>query len=62
MPNQRDISIDVAKGICIFLMVMGHAAVPVFIFKWIYSFHMPFFLSCQVCSLILLNTRNGHIS
>ena len=43
MPNQRDISIDIAKGICIFLMVMGHAAVPGFVFKWIYSFHMPFF-------------------
>lgn len=43
MSSQRDISIDIAKGICIFLMVMGHAAVPGFIFKWIYSFHMPFF-------------------
>ena len=43
MSSLRDISIDIAKGICIFLMVMGHAAVPGFVFKWIYSFHMPFF-------------------
>lgn len=43
MPSQRDISIDIAKGICIFLMVMGHADVPESVFKWIYSFHMPFF-------------------
>lgn len=43
MSSQRDISIDIAKGICIFLMVMGHADVPESVFKWIYSFHMPFF-------------------
>ena len=43
MSLQRDFSIDIAKGICIFLMVMGHAAVPDLVFKWIYSFHMPFF-------------------
>lgn len=43
VPSQRDISIDIAKGMCIFLMVMGHADVPEIVFKWIYSFHMPFF-------------------
>lgn len=34
---------DIAKGIGIFLMVMGHAGIPGPIHDWIYSFHMPFF-------------------
>lgn len=34
---------DVAKGIGIFLMVMGHSGLPMVIHDWIYSFHMPFF-------------------
>lgn len=34
---------DVAKGIGIFLMVMGHSGLPNCMHDWIYSFHMPFF-------------------
>lgn len=35
--------IDVAKGIGIFLMVMGHTGMPKLGNQWIYSFHMPLF-------------------
>lgn len=35
--------IDVAKGIGIILMVMGHTSMPDAINRWIYSFHMPLF-------------------
>lgn len=35
--------IDVAKGIVIMLMVVGHSSLPKIISDWIYSFHMPFF-------------------
>lgn len=34
---------DIAKGIGIFLMVMGHSSLPEPLHNWIYSFHMPFF-------------------
>lgn len=35
--------IDIAKGLAIILMVVGHTAIPSRINNWIYSFHMPFF-------------------
>lgn len=35
--------IDIAKGIGIFLMVMGHTSIPKLGGHWIYSFHMPLF-------------------
>lgn len=35
--------IDIAKGIAIFLMVMGHTTIPEFGTKFIWSFHMPLF-------------------
>lgn len=41
--ENRDSTIDIAKGICIFLMVLGHT----FFYSWfndrVYLFHMPFF-------------------
>lgn len=45
--KERDRSIDIAKGIGIFLMVMGHTTSNKIALQWIYSFHMPlfFFLS-----------------
>ena len=45
--KERDKSIDIAKGIGIFLMVMGHTTSNRIVLQWIYSFHMPlfFFLS-----------------
>ena len=45
--NQRDITIDIAKGIGIFLVVLGHVPIPMWLATPIYMFHMPlfFFLS-----------------
>ena len=44
---QRVEWVDMAKGMGIFLMVIGHTGIPKFASQWIYSFHMPlfFFLS-----------------
>lgn len=39
----RNIAIDLAKGICIILMVAGHTGVPKWLGQFIYLFHMPFF-------------------
>lgn len=39
--NMRITEIDVIKGICIILMVVGHSGSP--ITKWIYLFHMAVF-------------------
>lgn len=36
-------SIDIAKGLAICLMVLGHSSLPVWLSNWIWSFHMPFF-------------------
>ena len=38
--------IDIAKSLGIFLVVIGHTGINVFmpsVAKWIYSFHMPLF-------------------
>jgi len=35
--------IDYAKGVAIFLMVIGHTSLPAMLGKWIWSFHMPLF-------------------
>lgn len=35
--------IDIAKGIAIIFMVMGHTSIPSFLSKYIWSFHMPLF-------------------
>lgn len=45
--SQRDITIDIAKGIGIFLVVLGHVPIPMWLTTPIYIFHMPlfFFLS-----------------
>lgn len=39
----RNQAIDIAKGITIILMVVGHASCPEGLYKLIYSFHMPLF-------------------
>ena len=39
----RNSNIDIAKGIAIILMVMGHSSCPTELYKAIYSFHMPLF-------------------
>lgn len=35
--------IDIAKGLSIFLVVIGHTGIPKLFSDWIWSFHMPFF-------------------
>ena len=35
--------LDIAKGIGILLMVLGHSAIPILISNFIYAFHMPLF-------------------
>lgn len=41
--DSRIPQIDIAKGICIFLMVLGHSTIPKFADDFIHAFHMPFF-------------------
>lgn len=40
-PNKRLAYIDVAKSICIFLMIVGHWTNKEILLTYIYSFHMP---------------------
>lgn len=44
---QRDRTLDIAKGICIILMVIGHSGCTAYLHDFIYMFHMPcfFFIS-----------------
>ncbi len=41
--KQRDVSIDIAKGIGIILVVFGHTFQIYSVTSWIYAFHMPLF-------------------
>ena len=45
--RQRDKTLDIAKGICIILMVIGHSGCPTYLYDFFYMFHMPcfFFIS-----------------
>lgn len=47
MEKKRDATIDIAKGIGIYLVCLGHTTSNEILLKWLYSFHMPlfFFLS-----------------
>lgn len=41
--------LDIAKGIAIILMVLGHSSMPPMVQNWIFAFHMPlFFLASGV--------------
>ena len=42
--NQRILYWDIAKGIAIMLMILGHTEAPSIIRAAIFSFHMPFFI------------------
>lgn len=53
--KERDIAIDLAKGICIILMVAGHTGAPEWLGRTIYLFHMPAFF---VVSGYLFNKQN----
>lgn len=41
--SQRDITLDIVKGLCIILMVIGHSGCPREVYRIIYTFHMPCF-------------------
>ena len=44
--------LDIAKGITIILMVLGHSSIPKPISNWIWSFHMPlFFFASGICTV-----------
>lgn len=43
MERKRYEYIDIAKGVVIMLMVLGHSSLPWYPQRWIFSFHMPFF-------------------
>ena len=47
MSNKRNASLDIAKAICIILMVIGHSGCPTYLHDFVYMFHMPcfFFIS-----------------
>jgi len=58
MTAKRISYIDMAKGIGIFLVVLGHSAFPSeTVNQWISSFHMPLFF---ILSGILLSHTNAH--
>lgn len=41
--KERNVTIDIMKGIGIILMVVGHSGCPSFLRNFIYTFHMPLF-------------------
>lgn len=47
MEQYRNTTLDIAKAICICLMVIGHSGCPEYLHRFIYMFHMPcfFFIS-----------------
>lgn len=47
MASSRNVALDIAKAICIILMVIGHSGCPEYLKNFIYMFHMPcfFFIS-----------------
>ncbi len=51
MQNIRNPWIDVAKGIAIILVVLGHTTIPHFVSDFIWAFHMPcFFIASGWCT------------
>lgn len=49
--SSRNISLDIAKAICISLMVIGHSGCPDYLNRFIYMFHMPCFFFISGCLL-----------
>jgi len=43
MEENRIVWIDIAKGIAIILMVIGHSTIPSWLSSFIWTFHMPLF-------------------
>ena len=54
MLKEHDYSIDIARGIACFLVIVGHVpTTPAFLHTWVYSFHMPLFF---IISGVVINT------
>ena len=51
MEAKRDSLLDIAKAICISLMVLGHSGCPDYLHDFIYMFHMPCFFFISGCLL-----------
>lgn len=51
--QERKKYIDILKGIGIFYVILGHVTHTSFLFRYIYSFHMPLFFSYRGCCLFL---------
>ena len=47
MDKKRIVWVDIARGVAILLVCLGHRNIPLLFSKWIYTFHLPlfFFLS-----------------
>ena len=43
MVSNRDVSIDIMRGIGILSMLVGHCVIPDLLHKFIYMWHMPLF-------------------
>lgn len=51
MTKDRVLWLDVAKGITILLMIIGHTSIPQFLSNFIFAFHMPlFFIASGWCT------------
>lgn len=51
MSNARYDWLDIAKGVTIILMVLGHGSIPKFASNFIWAFHMPlFFIASGFCT------------
>lgn len=62
MATNRDLTLDIAKAICIILMVVGHSGCPDYLYRFVYMFHMPcfFFISGMLLNdKYLTDTKNG---
>lgn len=62
MEQNRNCALDIAKAICIILMVIGHSGCPDYLGRFIYMFHMPcfFFISGYLLNdKYLTNLKTG---
>lgn len=56
--KERNEALDIAKGIGIILMVIGHSGCPKYLHDFIYMFHMPLFFVCSGYFYKHITTRN----
>lgn len=56
--TERDTSIDIARGLAIILVVVGHAGLKDYYWNIIYFFHMPLFFFVSGCFLRPLESFN----